>query len=210
LRWQDEGVELPATEDWLAPFIPRLREAGPRVLDLGCGPGLDAAYLAARGFRVVGLDRAKPGAAVEAGPSVRFLRGDLRHLPVRPGSFDVVLASLSLHYLPWAETVAAFREAVGTLRESGAFLFRVNASDDYHHGAGEGEEVEPGFFRVPGRAGWSETKRFFTESDIRAVLPAGMGVEHLAHRTIHRYAQPKQVWECLARPGTGTARVSGP
>jgi hypothetical protein len=111
-----------------------------------------------------------------------------------------VLGSLSLHYLPWSETIAAFAAAAGCLREGGVFLFRVNASDDYNHGAGQGEEVEPGLFRQPaGNEGWSDTKRFFTEGAVRAALPPDVTVEHLAHRTIHRYARPKQVWECLAR-----------
>jgi hypothetical protein len=76
----------------------------------------------------------------------------------------------------------------------------VNAHDDYNHGAGRGDEIEPGFFRQPdGTPGWSQTKRFFTERAVREALPPGLVVEELSHRTIHRYEQPKRVWECLAR-----------
>lgn len=198
----DSGMRPPDTEEWLAPFVERLRVAGPRVLDVGCGPGLDASYLAERGFEVVGFDRRTPGGAASSHPGISFVLADVRHPPVRPSSCDVVLASLSLHYLPWSETVAAVAAATACLRDGGAFLFRVNASDDYNHGAGQGEEIEPGLFRQPaGSRGWSETKRFFTEEAVRAALPAELTVEHLAHRTIHRYVQPKQVWECLARKG---------
>lgn len=189
----------PADEDWLDPFLDRLREAGTRVLDIGCGPGLDAAYLAGRGFHVVAFDRREPGWGSAGHPGAAFLRADLRLPPVRPGCFDVVLASLSLHYLPWSETVDAFAAAAACLRSGGVFLFRVNASDDFHHGAGRGKELEPGFFRQPpGTQGWSATKRFFTEAAVHAALPPGLVVDHLVHRTIHRYAEPKQVWECLA------------
>jgi SAM-dependent methyltransferase len=189
----------PNTEDWLAPFVSRLRDAGPHVLDIGCGPGLDATFLAGLGFHVVAFDLRQPGWASNPRPGVSFLRGDVRRPPVRDASFDVALASLSLHYLPWAETVAAFAAAAACIRAGGALLFRVNASDDYHHGAGQGEEIEPGFFHRPGAEGWSDTKRFFTEEMVRAALPPDVEVEHLAHRTIRRYAQPKQAWECLAR-----------
>jgi SAM-dependent methyltransferase len=194
-------VKPPRPDDWLIPFLARLREAGPRVLELGCGPGLDAATLAAAGFEVVALDRWRPGWAA-APQTASFVRGDIRHIPARAGAFDAVVASLSLHYLPWAETVGAFAGAGACLRPGGRLLFRVNASDDYHHGAGEGEEVEPGYFRVAGEHGqWSETKRFFMEADVRRALPDGFTIEHLAHVTILRYQNPKRAWECLARKG---------
>ena len=37
-------------------FLPALRAAGTMTLELGCGPGEDAAALAVHGFRVVGFD----------------------------------------------------------------------------------------------------------------------------------------------------------
>jgi hypothetical protein len=45
----------------------------------------------------------------------------------------------------------------------------VNASDDVNHRAGEGEEIEPGFFRTPDPH-FSETKRFFDEPMVRAAV----------------------------------------
>ena len=84
------------------------------------------------------------------------------------------------------------------LAPGAAFLFRVNATDDYNHGAGEGEQLEPNFYRTP-TAFHSETKRFFDEPMVRAAVAGHFELEHLAHRTIHRYEQPKQAWECLAR-----------
>ncbi|MEX1104433.1 MAG: class I SAM-dependent methyltransferase [Dehalococcoidia bacterium] len=96
----------PATEDWLSPFVDRFREAGIRVLDLGCGHGLDAAYLAERGFEVVAYDRRDPGWEAGRQSHVTYLRADVRYPPIRPASFDAALASLSLHYLPWSDTLA--------------------------------------------------------------------------------------------------------
>jgi len=190
-------VTLPSSEGWLDPFLPRLSRAGSRILDAGCGAGLDAAFIAAQGFDVTACDRRRPGSAPWASP-VHHLLADLRVLPFRPSTFDAVVASLSLHYLPWTATLAAFRDTGALVRPGGCFLFRVNASDDIHHGAGQGVELEPGFFRVPaGMVSHSETKRFFTEADVRAVIPPGFRLEHLAHCTIHRFDLPKQVWECL-------------
>ncbi len=190
-------VTLPATEGWLHSFLPHFRKTSARVLDAGCGPGLDAAFLAANGFEVTACDRRRPPSAVWTGP-VGYVLADLCALPFRPSSFGAVVASLSLHYLPWSATLAAFRDTGKLVSPGGCFLFRVNASDDVYHGAGQGEQLEPGFFRVPsGMVSHSETKRFFTEADVGAVIPTGFRLEHLAHRSIRRYQQPKQVWECL-------------
>jgi len=192
-------TELPNPDPWLERHVEAMRAAGRRVLEVGCGPGTDAAYLAGLGFEVVAFDRANPGrAARTAGP--RWVVADATSLPFRAGTFDVVVASLSLHYLPWVETVRVFREVGEMVGRRGVLLFRVNASDDVNHGAGQGEEVEPGFFRVAGDAGfWSETKRFFTAEDVRAVVPKEFEVEVLEHRTILRFREPKQVWESRAR-----------
>lgn len=189
---------LPNPDPWLERHVPALRRAGRRVIEVGCGPGTDAAVLAGEGFDVTAFDRAGPGRGT-SGANVRWLVADARAIPFRPALFDVAIASLSLHYLPWNDTLRVFSEVGDLLVPGGAFLFRVNASDDVHHGAGQGEKIEPGYFRVSGAAGyWSESKRFFTESEVRDVLPARMRIEHLEDRTILRYRDPKQVWEALA------------
>jgi hypothetical protein len=41
-------------------------------------------------------------------------------------------------------------------------------------------------------------KRFFDEAAVRALLTPGWRIAHLAHRTIARYDEPKQTWECMA------------
>lgn len=78
---------------------------GLSVLDLGCGTGRHALWLAAAGARVTGVDfsegmlaeaRRKPGA-----DSVRFLVHDLRQpLPFEAGAFDRVVSGLVLEHLP--------------------------------------------------------------------------------------------------------------
>ena len=191
---------LPKGSDWLLPYVGQLRASGPRVLEVGCGPGLDAATLIAAGFEVTGFDRAvapllRARAAV-AGAG--FLLADAVWLPFRDAAFDAAVASLSLHYLAWAETRMAFGEVRRVVRPGAPFVFRVNATDDVHHGAGEGEELEPNFYRNPASY-HAETKRFFDEAAVRAAVAGLFEVEHLAHVTIHRYEMPKRVWECLAR-----------
>jgi SAM-dependent methyltransferase len=76
------------------------------VLDVGCGVGDIALDLAARGYRVVGIDVAKPAiaaatkAAEERGlGTATFVQGDLASLDYHD-CFDTVLDCLLLHSLP--------------------------------------------------------------------------------------------------------------
>lgn len=77
---------------------------GLRVLDLGCGTGRHALWLAAAGATVTAVDfsegmlgeaRRKPGAS-----AVRFLVHDLHQpLPFAAGTFDLVVSGLVLEHL---------------------------------------------------------------------------------------------------------------
>ncbi len=196
---QQRSQPPPKGDDWLLSFVGVLEASGPRVLEVGCGPGRDAATLSERGFEVVAFDRLPLLAAAERAPKADFLRADVSsQLPFRDGVFNGAVASLSLHYLPWEATRRALSEIRRVVREGGAFAFRVNADDDANHGAGEGEELERGFFRTP-RPSYSETKRFFDEQMVWAAVEGLFEVERLEHKTIHHHAEPKRVWECLAR-----------
>ncbi|HEU4643759.1 MAG TPA: class I SAM-dependent methyltransferase, partial [Gemmatimonadaceae bacterium] len=69
---------------------------GARILDVPCGQGRHAHLLAENGFDVTGLDysayllaRAKERGT---GPSLRYVRGDMRRLPPRwTGRFDALV-----------------------------------------------------------------------------------------------------------------------
>jgi len=199
-------------DPWLDPMVAAMRSAGETVLELGCGIGEDAAELTALGFRVFASDisRKMVRAAVGNAPAARFFVADLSApLPIRSAAVHNVVASLSIHYFRWQETVAVVDEVRRVLRPGGAFAFRVNATDDVNFGASQGEELEPNFYHVPpdGRNNRPYKrffdppyKRFFDEPSVRALLAPGWRITSLAHRTIHRYDTPKQVWECCASP----------
>ncbi len=87
-----------------------------RVLDLGCGSGIQAVELARRGWQVTGVDtvpkalvRARERAR-EVGVEVRFLHGDVTALRAAGvgSDFRLVLDFGTVHGLPEAQ-----REAVG-------------------------------------------------------------------------------------------------
>ena len=76
---------------------------GARVLDAGCGAGPLAAELAARGATVAGFDVSSEMITIaqrRLGDTVDLQVADLgRPLPYSDGCFDLVAASLVLHYL---------------------------------------------------------------------------------------------------------------
>jgi SAM-dependent methyltransferase len=96
--------------------------AGWRALDVGCGAGRHARALEAAGARCVGLDLSpsllRRAREVTAAP---LLRADMRRIPIRPGSVDLVVNLFtSFGYFDQdAEHAAVLREMAGTLRPGG-------------------------------------------------------------------------------------------
>ncbi|MFA7330372.1 MAG: class I SAM-dependent methyltransferase [Candidatus Delongbacteria bacterium] len=130
---------------------------GQAVLDLGCGTGRHALWLAAQGAQVTALDfspgmleqaRAKPGAG-----AVRFLCHDLRlALPLADDSFDQVVSGLVLEHLE--DLPAVFREVARVLRPAGRVLASAMHPAMFERGAharftdpATGEIVAPGSLR---------------------------------------------------------------
>ncbi len=81
----------------------------PRVLDVGCGTGVLAGRLAARGYEVTGLDPSQGMLDVLATdhPEVEAIRGSGDELPFGDASFDVVITVAALHHIADASAVRA-------------------------------------------------------------------------------------------------------
>ena len=100
-------------------------EPGQAVLDIGSGPGLLAAEMAeavGASGRVVGLDLAQPMLEMARRrcadrPQVSFEHGDAAHLPFPPESFDAVVTTQVLEYVP--DVPAALAEVWRVLRPGG-------------------------------------------------------------------------------------------
>jgi SAM-dependent methyltransferase len=78
---------------------------GLRVLDFACGSGVTAAFLAARGANVTGIDISPASIeqagelAQRAGLSIDFLAGELTPDTFEPDSFDAVIGHYALHHV---------------------------------------------------------------------------------------------------------------
>lgn len=114
----------------LADSLTRLvNDAAPTTaLDLGCGTGDNAIYLADRGWQVTGVDYVdKPlgKARTKAGDrAVRFLRADVTELRSAgiTGPFDLVIDSGCLHGMNDADRDGYVREVTAVTNSGGRLL----------------------------------------------------------------------------------------
>jgi SAM-dependent methyltransferase len=104
----------------------------PLVLDLGSGPGHDAALLAELGATVVPLDPAE-GLLREASryPAIALRRvvGDARRLPFADATFDGIWSCASLLHVPHREVPGALAEAARVLKPGGFAFFSMSEGE---------------------------------------------------------------------------------
>jgi SAM-dependent methyltransferase len=101
--------------------------AGARVLDLACGPGRHSVQLARRGAWVVGIDLSqvlllKARHAVH--PPLALVRGDMRALPFRPASVDIIVNLFTSfgYFEDDAQHLAVLQSAAALLKPKGTMV----------------------------------------------------------------------------------------
>ena len=195
-RYDGPNDLIDLEEPIIRPILDRL-PAGP-ALDAACGTGRHAAYLAASGHSVIGVDcsaqmLAKARAKV---PGADFRLGDLRALPVADDAVDLVVISLALTHVP--ELAPVMEEFARVLRPGGHLVIAdsrmeylmVEALPDGSHG------YFPHYKRP-------------TSEYLTATLPLGFEVRHCEElRSPHRdpcRRPPSRSESCLT-----IRRTSGP
>lgn len=174
---------------WLDTWMPRL--GGLTVLELGCGEGTDSAILRGCAGLLVSSDIAPCDGWSGVGPYL--ILDHSRPLPFEDRTFDVVVASLSLHYFSWDVTEKAVGEISRVLKSGGLLICRLNSAKDVNYGAAGYPEIEPGLYDVHGGS-----KRFFTAEDIASLFKREWLVKDVRHKLVDRYALPKAIWEFSA------------
>lgn len=126
------AFEGPIDRAFLAAFVEHVTEgaAGP-VADVGCGPGRVAAFLAANGLDVVGIDVSGGmlAAARDAHPEIRFHEGRLTALPVPDHSLAGVVCWYSIIHTPPEHLDDVFAELKRVLAHQGHLLVAFQAGD---------------------------------------------------------------------------------
>jgi len=118
-----------------------------RALDVGCGEGADAIWLARGGWTVTAIDisevalgRARAAAAL-AGATVEWIRGDALEVALPTASFDLV--SMQYSALPKAAGEVAARALLDTVRPGGLLLAVFHDLDDEHREQMKSRGVDP-------------------------------------------------------------------
>jgi SAM-dependent methyltransferase len=118
-----------------------------RALDVGCGEGADAIWLARRGWTVTAIDisdvavsRATDAAEL-AGATVAWVCGDALRTPFAARSFDLV--SMQYPALPKAAGEAAVRTLLDTVRAGGLLLAVYHDLDDEQREHMKAKGIDP-------------------------------------------------------------------
>ena len=104
------------------------RTPGARVLDLGCGTGLELEYYFAQNptARVTGIDLA--AGMLQAlrekfpGRDLNLIQGSYLEVPLGAGIYDAAVSVESLHHFTKAEKVPLYRRVLAALKPGGYFL----------------------------------------------------------------------------------------
>lgn len=104
-----------------------------RVLEIGCGDGANARFIASRGGKLVAIDVARPivesnrARALKEGTDCEFICNNVFEFDATPGQFDAVLDCWCFHHIP-AHLMVSYAERVARLlRPGGHFLLLCHA-----------------------------------------------------------------------------------
>lgn len=135
-HWEADWVPQELAMMVAAEWVP----AGGVVLDVGCGGGIEAIFMASQGFRTIGVDRS--AAALEiarerasaAGVEVDWRQGDALELPLEPESVDLVLDRGCFHVIARKRRRAYALEIARVLRPGGKLVLRGARRDSEEEG----------------------------------------------------------------------------
>jgi len=160
-------VAKPPSE--LAVDLNELVVEGSRILELGCGVGIDAGYFALKGHDVVATDFSE--VAIEKNQellggvdNLEFKVLDIREpFPFGNEEFASVYAMLSLHYFPDRITKTIFEEIYRVLEPKGLLSFVCKSTSDPLFG--KGRKIERDMFEFEGHV-----RHFFSKEYVKECL----------------------------------------
>lgn len=188
----------------ILPLLRRLRvKKGARVLDVPCGYGRHSLALAARGYRVTGVDISAALLAQARAQAARnrleitFVRGDMRRLPYR-GRFDLVINLFtSFGYFGDGGDAALLRAFYRALRPGGWLALQMAHRDWIMHNFRPRRRG-----RLPGGVVLEESTKFdFTTSSAHTTWVARKGGRGLRGQTKLRFYSAHELRRMLAAAG---------
>lgn len=121
--------------------LERLMPPHGRILDLGCGVGINLRRFRDHGFRVAGIDQSPMMVrfARRRNPGAPMFRRDMRRPGFTAGVFDGILSTFAVIHVPQADQPEVFRHMHRLLKPGGHALFNVGAGAYEYVGEHYGE-----------------------------------------------------------------------
>ncbi len=198
-RWWDPTGEFaplhainPLRLEWIAA---RANLSGARVVDVGCGGGILAEAMAARGADVIGIDLSEKPLAIarlhslESGVAVRYEEIAAEGLAARePGRFDVVTCMEMLEHVP--DPAAVVNACATLVKPNGRVFFStINRNPKAYLMAVLGAEY---LLRLLPK-GTHDYKRFITPAELSRHA-RGAGLEVDAMTGLHYNPLTRRYW----------------
>lgn len=178
---------------WMAEALDYRGAAGLKVLDVGCGQGIDLVGFAQAGAEVTGIDLTPRHVELAnthldaVGLSGHIVRGDAESMPFPDGSFDRVSSNGVLHHTPNME--ASLREIRRVLRPGGQARILVYNRSSVHYW------VQQFLFEGVIR------RALIEERGMEGVLSRGVERSSIGARPLVRVYSPRQLRRMLAEAG---------
>ena len=119
-----------ACDGYRSEFLAELPVGGD-VLEIGCGPGTDAAALAeGRRYTGVDLSRVQLEHARQVAPGGTFFHADVTEVAFPPSCFDAVVSFYVFNHIPQDEMEPLFRRILTWLRSGGRLFGSFGTSDN--------------------------------------------------------------------------------
>ena len=193
-HWDDifKNSENTKTDSWLSEFIGKKSDAEKNVcLDIGCGSGSDSLFLSETGFEVVVVDISKN--ALFQNCSLNKIQINLENLlPFRQNSFDLINASLSLHYFDLNLTQKIIDDVFNILKLKGKFYGRFNSVKDIKNIPGKIAEVSENYFQTE-----QGFKTFFDEKILKRIFRK-WEIQFIQEKEADYFGNNKVFWELVA------------
>ncbi|KYK35507.1 MAG: class I SAM-dependent methyltransferase [Theionarchaea archaeon] len=170
------------------------------ILEIGCGQGRNAAWLAEKGFSVTGVDLIMKDLvlfreyAKKRGINPYIIQNDISHLSFKENQFDVVMSFHVLTFVPEHARPLVLQEVRRVLRPHGIFVAveRSQKDPDYKKGV----EIERETYTFQGY-----THHFFSGEELRELLSPmdvavlrDMRIIDASHGSLHVHG----VWTAVA------------
>lgn len=133
-----------------AQYVATLVEPGRRLVELGCGNGRDAVYLAAQGLQVTALDLSSvtiEHLQAQGIANAEFICEDFVNSDIhRPGSYDYAYSRFTIHSINKNQEQLLLQRVYGGLRPGGKLFIEVRSVKDPLFGKGRQLEHNAFFY----------------------------------------------------------------